>query len=96
MIYKTILDYKEATKDLSLKVFDTESADSFKVLGRGEMHISILVENDEFFISENGRYDHHLEFEKTVEQFNKVDDVFNFFLHKKQPFLMELNIYRFL
>ena len=34
-----------------------------------------LVENDEFFISENGRYDHHLEFEKTVEQFNKLDDV---------------------
>ncbi len=36
---------KEATKDLSLKVFDTDSADSFKVLGRGEMHISILIEN---------------------------------------------------
>ncbi len=36
---------KEATKDLSLKVFDTENADSFKVLGRGEMHISILIEN---------------------------------------------------
>lgn len=37
--------YKEAIKDLSLKVFDTESADSFRVLGRGEMHISILIEN---------------------------------------------------
>ena len=37
--------YKEATKDLSLKVLDTDSADSFKVLGRGEMHISILIEN---------------------------------------------------
>lgn len=37
--------YKEATKDLSLKVFDTNSADSFRVLGRGEMHISILIEN---------------------------------------------------
>ncbi|MGN1258668.1 MAG: translational GTPase TypA [Christensenellales bacterium] len=37
--------YKEAVKDLSLKVFDTESADSFRVLGRGEMHISILIEN---------------------------------------------------
>ncbi len=36
---------KESVKDLSLKVFDTESADSFRVLGRGEMHISILVEN---------------------------------------------------
>lgn len=37
--------YKEAAKDLSLKVFDTDSADSFRVLGRGEMHISILIEN---------------------------------------------------
>ena len=37
--------YKEAVRDLSLKVFDTDSADSFTVLGRGEMHISILIEN---------------------------------------------------
>ena len=37
--------FKEAVRDLSLKVFDTESADSFTVLGRGEMHISILIEN---------------------------------------------------
>ena len=36
---------KEAVKDLSLKVFETETADRFRVLGRGEMHISILVEN---------------------------------------------------
>ncbi len=36
---------KEAVKDLSLKVYETESADRFRVLGRGEMHISILVEN---------------------------------------------------
>lgn len=37
--------FKEAVKDLSLKVFETDSADSFRVLGRGEMHISILIEN---------------------------------------------------
>ena len=36
---------KEAVKDLSLKVYETETADRFRVLGRGEMHISILVEN---------------------------------------------------
>ena len=36
---------KEAVKDLSLKVYETDSADTFRVLGRGEMHISILVEN---------------------------------------------------
>lgn len=37
--------YKEAVRDLSLKVFDTENTDSFRVLGRGEMHLSILMEN---------------------------------------------------
>lgn len=37
--------FKEAVKDLSLKVFDTENADTFRVLGRGEMHLSILMEN---------------------------------------------------
>ncbi len=37
--------YKEAVKDLSLKVFDGDTADCFKVRGRGEMHLSILIEN---------------------------------------------------
>ncbi len=37
--------YKEAVKDLSLKVQDGATADSFVVRGRGEMHLSILIEN---------------------------------------------------
>ena len=37
--------FKEAVKDLSLRVADGETADSFKVRGRGEMHLSILIEN---------------------------------------------------
>lgn len=37
--------HKEALKDLSLKVIDTDSPDAFNVRGRGEMHISILIEN---------------------------------------------------
>ena len=36
---------KEAVKDLSLKVFETDNANKFRVLGRGEMHLSILMEN---------------------------------------------------
>lgn len=36
--------YKELLKDVSLKVFDTDSTDAFRVLGRGEMHLSILIE----------------------------------------------------
>ncbi len=37
--------YKEAVKDLSLKVSDTKSTEAFTVSGRGEMHLSILIEN---------------------------------------------------
>ena len=36
--------YRELLKDVSLKVEDTDSADSFRVSGRGEMHLSILIE----------------------------------------------------
>ena len=37
--------YKELLKDVSLRVSDTENSDSLKVCGRGEMHLSILIEN---------------------------------------------------
>lgn len=37
--------YKEADKDLSLRVTDGETTERFKVAGRGEMHLSILIEN---------------------------------------------------
>ncbi len=37
--------YKELLKDVSLRVEDTDSTDAFKVSGRGEMHLSILIEN---------------------------------------------------
>ncbi|MEG2597243.1 MAG: GTP-binding protein, partial [Oscillospiraceae bacterium] len=36
--------FRELLKDVSLKVSDTDSADSFLVSGRGEMHLSILIE----------------------------------------------------
>ena len=36
--------YKELLKDVSLRVADTETTESFKVSGRGEMHLSILIE----------------------------------------------------
>ncbi len=36
--------YKELLKDVSLRVSDTENTDSFRVCGRGEMHLSILIE----------------------------------------------------
>ncbi len=37
--------FKELLKDVSLRVSETDSTDSFKVAGRGEMHLSILIEN---------------------------------------------------
>ena len=36
--------YKETLKDVSLRVEDGDTTDSFKVAGRGEMHLSILIE----------------------------------------------------
>ncbi len=36
---------KEMVKDLSLRVEPTDSTDAFRVRGRGEMHLSILIEN---------------------------------------------------
>ena len=36
--------YRELLKDVSLRVADTDSTESFKVSGRGEMHLSILIE----------------------------------------------------
>ncbi len=36
--------YRETLKDVSLRVRDGETADSFLVAGRGEMHLSILLE----------------------------------------------------
>lgn len=37
--------YKELQTDVSLRVEDTESTDAFKVSGRGELHLSVLIEN---------------------------------------------------
>ena len=37
--------FRELLKDVSLRVEETESTDSFRVSGRGEMHLSILIEN---------------------------------------------------
>jgi GTP-binding protein len=37
--------FKELLKDVSLKIEESENSDAFKVSGRGEMHLSILIEN---------------------------------------------------
>ena len=37
--------FRELLKDVSLRVSETDSTDSFRVAGRGEMHLSILIEN---------------------------------------------------
>ncbi|MDE7434329.1 MAG: translational GTPase TypA [Lachnospiraceae bacterium] len=36
---------RELNTDVSLRVEDTDSADSMKVSGRGELHLSVLIEN---------------------------------------------------
>ena len=37
--------YKETLKDVSIRINDGETTESFRVAGRGEMHLSILIEN---------------------------------------------------
>ena len=37
--------YRELNTDVSLRVEDTDSPDSLKVSGRGELHLSVLIEN---------------------------------------------------
>lgn len=37
--------FRELNTDVSLRVEDTDDMDSFKVSGRGELHLSVLVEN---------------------------------------------------
>lgn len=37
--------FRETQTDMSLRVEDTETTDAFKVSGRGELHLSILIEN---------------------------------------------------
>ena len=37
--------FRELNTDVSLRVEETDSADCFKVSGRGELHLSVLIEN---------------------------------------------------
>ena len=37
--------FRELNTDVSLRVEESESADSFRVSGRGELHLSVLIEN---------------------------------------------------
>ncbi len=37
--------FKEVETNVSMRVEETDSADSYKVFGRGELHLSILIEN---------------------------------------------------
>ncbi|MBQ0028491.1 MAG: translational GTPase TypA [Lachnospiraceae bacterium] len=37
--------FKELNTDVSLRVEETDSTDAFKVSGRGELHLSVLIEN---------------------------------------------------
>ena len=37
--------FRELNTDVSLRVEETDSADSYKVSGRGELHLSVLIEN---------------------------------------------------
>jgi GTP-binding protein len=37
--------FKELEKNVALRVTDTDSADTYEVSGRGQMHLTVLIEN---------------------------------------------------
>jgi GTP-binding protein len=60
--------FKELETNLSLRVEETESADSFKVSGRGELHLSILIETMR-------RQGYEFQVSKPKVIFKEIDDV---------------------
>ena len=60
--------YKELLKDVSLRVTDSENSDSYNVAGRGEMHLSILIETMR-------RDDNELSVKTHREHLKKIDGV---------------------
>ncbi len=64
--------FRELNTDVSLRVEETDSADCFKVSGRGELHLSVLIENMrregyEFAVSKAEVLYHHDENGKLTE-----------------------------
>ena len=69
--------YKELNTDVSLRVEDTDSPDTFKVSGRGELHLSVLIEEMrregyEFAVSETEVLYHYDENGKKLEPMEKA------------------------
>ncbi len=60
--------FKEIETNLSMRVEETDSADSFKVSGRGELHLSILIETMR-------RQGYEFQVSRPQVIFKKVDDV---------------------
>jgi len=69
--------FRELNTDVSLRVEETESTESFKVSGRGELHLSVLIENMrregyEFAVSKAEVLYHTDENGKTLEPMEKA------------------------
>lgn len=60
--------YRELQTDVSLRVEDTDSADAFRVSGRGELHLSVLIENMR-------RQGYELQVSKPEVLFKEIDGV---------------------
>ena len=69
--------FRELNTDVSLRVEETESTESFKVSGRGELHLSVLIENMrregyEFAVSKAEVLYHHDENGKLLEPIERA------------------------
>ena len=69
--------FRELNTDVSLRVEETDSADCFKVSGRGELHLSVLIENMrregyEFAVSKAEVLYHYDENDKKLEPMERA------------------------
>ncbi|MFW5632572.1 MAG: GTP-binding protein TypA/BipA, partial [Acetivibrio ethanolgignens] len=69
--------FRELNTDVSLRVEETDSADCFKVSGRGELHLSVLIENMrregyEFAVSKAEVLYHYDERERKLEPMERA------------------------
>ena len=73
--------YKELNTDVSLRVEDTDTTETFKVSGRGELHLSVLIETMrregfEFAVSKAEVIYHTDENGQKLEPMEKLDNLF--------------------
>ena len=45
LIHLSCLIEQELDRNVALKVYETDSADTYEICGRGQLHLTVLIEN---------------------------------------------------